>query len=121
MVIPNRFNADDRDMGPFDAAVRSGGARVVSRGKDQSPASGKIKGKLPEAIPFERMGIARNQIGDTRSRLQCKQAQPQLTRRGRPEPFLGDGLLLTQIADFLVLVLNVQGTSILSIFTYKVN
>lgn len=90
----------------------------MSRSEDQSPTAGQIKCKLSKAVPFEGVRVARNQISDTRSCFQRHQPHFQLTRRGRPELFLGDGLLFAQLADFLVLVSNFQGIPILSVFTY---
>lgn len=86
-------------------------------GESESPTSGKIKRELSEAIPLQRVGIARNQIGDTCSGFQSHQPQLQFTCRGRPELLLGDGLFFTQLTNFLVLVSNFQGNLILSFFT----
>ena len=86
-------------------------------GENKSPPTRKIKRELSEALPLKRMGIACDQIGDTYSRVQRQQPHLQLTCRSRPELLLGDGLLFTQLADFLVLVSNLQGNPILSIFT----
>ncbi len=64
-------------------------------GENESPTSDKIKRELSEAIPLERVGIARNQIGDACSGFQSHQPQLQFTCTGRPELLLGDGLFFT--------------------------
>ena len=89
----------------------------MSGSEDQPPTAGQIKCKLSKAVPFEWVRVARNQISDTRRCFQRHQPHFQLACRGRPELFLGDGLFFAQLADFLVLVSNFQGTLILSVFT----
>ena len=95
MVIPYVFNANNRDLGPFDTAVRARRTRIVGWSEDQSPTSGKIKRELSEPVTLKRVGVASNQIGDTCRRFESHQPNLQLTRRGRPELLLGDGLLFT--------------------------
>ncbi|QXP84416.1 hypothetical protein KW115_01195 [Methylococcus sp. Mc7] len=108
MVVPNVFNTHDGDLGPVDTAVWPDWAGIVCRGKYQPPAPGKFKRELAITVTFERVRIAGDQLSYPRGGFHLLKAQQQLTRTGRPELLLGDGLFLTQLADFLVPKLDIQ-------------
>lgn len=87
----------------------------------QPPAASKIKRELSGAVTLERVGVAGDELGDTRCSFQRQQAYFQLPRTGCAKFLFCDGLFFTQVADFLAFVANLQEAPILAFFTYLVN
>ena len=102
MVVPNEFDADERDAGPVDAPIRIAGTWIVSRAEYQAPASCQIECKLAFAIALEGVGIADDKIGNASSSLQRQETQLQFAGTGGTQLLLGDSLSLAQLAKLPV-------------------
>lgn len=79
------------------------------RCEHQTPAPGEIKCVFAGSVAFERVRVAGYQVGNAACGFHVAQARAKLTRAGRPEFSIGDGLLFTQLPDFLVLKADLQG------------
>ncbi len=61
-------------------------------------------------ISFQRMRVPRHKVRHSRRCIEVIQPGLQLTCRGRPEFFLGDGPFLAYLAQLFILEVNLQET-----------